>query len=118
MAWSLAGVTIHVDDNGLEEVFASEYAVQTPIDATGDTISWWAANSDRVRLTFVVAADTSGSGARATLRAAARANSDAELVGPEGSLGNYRIERLTLRRKMATNHILPVYEGQADLVAV
>ena len=118
MAWTLGGVTIHVDDQGDRESVASLYALQQVLDATEETISYYGAQSDRRELDFVLDENLNANTGKSTLKTAARANSNCALVSDQGAEGNYRILEIDFVRLQALNKTNPVYRCTASLVKV
>ena len=118
MAWTLAAITIHVDDEGDERSVASLYAIQQVLDATTETISYYGAQSPRRELTFILDETINSNTGRTTLEAAAIANADVALVSDQGAEGNYRILELSFTRRQALNKANPVWLGRASMVKV
>lgn len=116
MSQTLAGKTIHVDNDGIARVTVSNYAFQNVLGATVETISYYGAKSDRITLTFILDEDENSGGGDAALRAAVKANSDVNLTMDTGSIGNVRILNYHASRLQALNHTNPVYKCQAELV--
>lgn len=116
MGWSLAGKTIHVDEDGDVRSGSTFYAIQAILDATAEIISWYGAASQRRRLRFIMLEDENGGSGYSGLEAARIANADVNLTSDEGSQGNYRIMDFTAARKMAANHTGAVYDCTTELI--
>jgi hypothetical protein len=111
MAWTLAGVTIYVDDDdddGAEPLYGQ---IQV-LEATTTTLHYAGAKSRVRRLRFWI--ETEGS--LNTLRSATEADANVALVSDLGAEGNYRIMKLTSRRRHAVNQANPWWECNAELM--
>lgn len=109
MAWSLAGVTIHVDeDSDSNEPVLGEIQV---LEATGTTLHYAGAKSENRSLRFWVEGESNHN----ALEAAAKADSNVALVSDLGAEGNYRIRKLSMRRQHAVNQANPWWKGSAEL---
>lgn len=109
MPWSLAGVTIHVDeDSDNNEPVLGEIQV---LEATDTTLHYAGAKSEARSLRFWV----EGEANHDALEVASKANNDVALVGDLGAQGDYRIRKLTMHRQHAVNQANPWWKGSVEL---
>jgi hypothetical protein len=116
MAWSLAGITIHVEKQGGS--VESLYSQQNVLDATSTTLGYYGAKSKAFSLGFKLIEDTAGSGSLTTLENAVKANASVNLVDDRSTTTSVRIMKLDSERIQALNKTLPCYDCLADLVVV
>lgn len=118
MAWSLDGITIHVDDEGDEGSIATLWAIQQVLDATEENISYYGAQSPRRNLAFILDENVNSNTGLDTLKATTSAGDDAALVTDHGADGTYKIMDFTWVRRQALNKTNPVYFCRATLIEV
>lgn len=117
MAQTLAGVTIHVDNEGLVLSGESNYTFQDVLDATVEVIDYFGAKSERIQLNFYLDEDLNSNTGLTTLRAALKANANVNLTLHEGSWGNWRMLSLSAAQVMALNHTNRVWKCSSEMVA-
>lgn len=117
MAWTLASITIHPEDQSLRGVIEANYAIQDVLDATANVISYFGSKSEVVQLEFALFEDENSGTGLTTLKNNTKNGTTSALAGDTGSLGNWKILRLEYRRKQALNQTNPVYICSAELVA-
>ena len=111
MPWSLAGQTVHVDNDSEDDAEPIYGRIQI-LDATTTTLHYAGARSANRTIKFWC--ETL---ARiAALRAAANANANVALVSDQGAEGNYRIMSLQGERRHAVNRTNPWFYGTAELM--
>ena len=110
MAWSLANVTIHVDeDDGTEEPIYGEIQV---LEATDTTLHYAGVKSEGRSLRFHVETQANLN----KLKTAATTDANVPLVSDLGAEGDYRIRKLTYRRIHAVNQPNPWWRCTAELM--
>jgi hypothetical protein len=114
MAWTLASIIIHVDDDSSS--LESLYSQQNVLDSIKTTLGYYGAKSVTRTIGFTLIEDTAGAGSLTSLKTATTTNADVVLVSDLGSEGNFRITKLSYQRVQALNHTLPVYRCSVDLV--
>lgn len=111
MSWTLAGVTIRVDDDDDDGIEAIYGQIQI-LEATTTTLHYAGAKSPTRTLKFWIETEASLN----TLRTATKTDANVALVSDLGAEGNYRILKLTSRRRHAVNQVNPWWECTADLI--
>lgn len=112
MAWSLAGVPVHVDDD-TEDKAEPIYGQIQVLDAS-TTVLHFAGSKSRTRtIKFWLETIARWN----ALLAAAEANSDVALVSDLGGEGDYRIMSLQGERRHAVNKTNAWFYGTAELMA-
>lgn len=111
MSWTLNGVTIHVDDDDDDGAEAIYGQIQV-LEATTTTLHYAGAKSRVRRLRFWIETEANLN----NLRSATEADSSVALVSDQGAEGDYRILKLTSRRRHAVNQPNPWWECTAELM--
>lgn len=116
MGWTLATVVIRPGDEDDQGEINAKYALQSVIDSVSEVISFYAVESERKTLRFVIFENDNGGTGLSTLQAAAKTDSNVALVSDLGSQGNWRILNLSWRRKQDFANTLPVWRCEAHLI--
>lgn len=116
MGWSLDSVIIRPGDGGDEHVVEASYAIQSVLDATTNTISWYGAGSDVRNLKFVLFENDNGGTGLAALKTKVRTNADVALTSDQGAEGNFRMRNIKAVRIQDHANTLPVYRCTSDLI--
>lgn len=111
MAWSLAGVPVHVDDD-TENKAEPIYGQIQILDATTTTLHYAGAKSRTRTIKFWLETVARWN----TLLTAAETDANVALVSDLGAEGNYRIMSLSGNRRHAVNKVNPWFYGTAELM--
>jgi hypothetical protein len=111
MPWTLAGETIHVDDDSDDDAEPIYGRIQI-LDATSTTLHYVGARSANRTLKFWCETEARMN----TLRAAANADANVALVSDLGAEGNYRIMKFSPARRHAVNKTNPWWYCTAELM--
>lgn len=111
MAWSLAGETIHVDNDSDDDAEPIYGRIQI-LNASGTTLHFAGSRSANRTLKFWCETDARLS----TLRTASNTNADVALVSDLGAQGNYRIIKLSPERRHAVNKANAWFYCTAELM--